>query len=151
MLSFFFFFTRTFDTTWLMFLGSFVFFKTLTKCARNTWVVVSSWRLYTAYPATLLSSHSVLQAWMFFSMTVFKRDITSQSVLTWLKILIIDFFLRSMRNAVSILAVWKAGNFLVYILKQWIVFFARSDWNIRSEYPAPNQWIVIFARSDWLP
>ena len=84
-------------------------------------------------------------------MTVFKRDITSQSVLTWLKILIIDFFLRSIRNAVSILAVLKAGNFLVYILKQWIVFFARSDWNIRSEYPAPNQWIVIFARSDWLP
>ena len=37
------------------------------------------------------SSHSVFQALIFFSMTVFKREIISQSVLTWLKT-IIDFF-----------------------------------------------------------
>ena len=43
-------------------------------------------------------------------MTVFKRDIISQSVLTWLKILVI--FSRNIRNAVSILAVLQAGNFL---------------------------------------
>ena len=46
----------------------------------------------------------------FFSMTIFKREIISQSVLTWLKT-IIDF-LRIIRNAVSILAVLQAGNFL---------------------------------------
>ena len=56
------------------------------------------------------SSHSVFQALIFFSMTVFKREIISQSVLTWLKT-IIDF-LRIIRNAVSILAVLQAGNFL---------------------------------------
>ena len=39
-------------------------------------------------------------------MTVFKREIISQSVLTWLN------FLRNIRNAVSILAVLQAGNFL---------------------------------------
>ena len=54
--------------------------------------------------------HSVFQALFFFSMTVFKREIISQSVLTWLKT-IIDF-LRIIRNAVSILAVLQAGNFL---------------------------------------
>ena len=43
-------------------------------------------------------------------MTVFKRDIISQSVLTWLKILVI--FPRNIRNAVSIFAVLQAGNFL---------------------------------------
>ena len=37
------------------------------------------------------SSHSVFQALIFFSMTVFKREIISQSVLTWLKT-ITDFF-----------------------------------------------------------
>ena len=47
---------------------------------------------------------------VFFSMTVFKREIISQSMLTWLKT-IIDF-LRNIRNAVSILAVLRAGNFL---------------------------------------
>ena len=47
-------------------------------------------------------------------MTVFKREIISQSVLTWLKILVIFFFffLRNIRNAVSILAESQAGNFL---------------------------------------
>ena len=44
-------------------------------------------------------------------MTVFKREIISQSVLTWLKILVIVFFLRNISNAVRILAVSKAGNF----------------------------------------
>ena len=44
-------------------------------------------------------------------MTVFQREIISQSVLTWLKT-IIDFFWRNIRNAVSILAVLQAGNFL---------------------------------------
>ena len=53
----------------------------------------------------------------FFSMRVFKREIISQSVLTWLKILVIVFFfLRNIRNAVRILAVSQAGNFL-YILQ----------------------------------
>ena len=36
-------------------------------------------------------SHSVFQALIVFSMTVFKMEIISQSVLTWLKT-IIDFF-----------------------------------------------------------
>ena len=47
-------------------------------------------------------------------MTVFKRKIISQSVLTWLKILqfFFFFFLRNIRNELSILAVLKAGNFL---------------------------------------
>ena len=46
-------------------------------------------------------------------MTVFKREIVSQSVLTWLKILVIVFFfLRNIRNAVRILAVSHSGNFL---------------------------------------
>ena len=49
---------------------------------RNTWVSVSSWGLCTGYPATRLSSHSVFQALIFFSMTVFKREIISQSVNT---------------------------------------------------------------------
>ena len=40
-------------------------------------------------------------------MTVFQREIISP----WLKT-IIDFFLRNIRNAVSILAVLQAGNFL---------------------------------------
>ena len=44
-------------------------------------------------------------------MTVFKREIINQSVLTWLKILVI-VFLRDIRYAVSILAVLLAGNFL---------------------------------------
>ena len=49
----------------------------------------------------------------FFSMTVFKREIISQSVLAWLKILVhVTFFFRNIRNAVSILAVLQAGNFL---------------------------------------
>ena len=50
----------------------------------------------------------------FFSVTVFKRKIISQSVLTWLKILVLVFFffLRTVRNAVRILAVSHAGNFL---------------------------------------
>ena len=36
-------------------------------------------------------------------------EIISQSVLTWLKILVIVFFLRNIRNAVS-----QAGNFFIY-------------------------------------
>ena len=47
----------------------------------------------------------------FFPITVFKRKIINQSVLTWLKILAI-VFLRNIRYAVSILAVLQAGNFL---------------------------------------
>ena len=84
--------------------------KTLSWCVRNTRLSVSSWRLCTGYPATCLSSYSVFQALIFFSMTVFKREIISQSVLTWLKTIIV--FLRNIRNAVSILAVLQAGNFL---------------------------------------
>ena len=59
--------------------------KTLTWCVRNTRLSVSSWRLCTGYPATCLSSYSVFQALIVFSMTVFQREIISQSVLTWLK------------------------------------------------------------------
>ena len=44
-------------------------------------------------------------------MTVFKRKIINQFVLTWLKMLVI-VFLRNIRYAVSILAVLQAGNFL---------------------------------------
>ena len=47
----------------------------------------------------------------FFSMTVFKREIISRSVLAWLKILVI-VFLRDIRYAVSILAVLLSCNFL---------------------------------------
>ena len=48
-------------------------------------------------------------------MTVFKREIISQSVLTWLKIsVIVFFFLHNIRNAVSILAMSQAGNFLYF-------------------------------------
>ena len=72
-------------------MGSFVW-KTATKCVRNIWVSVSSWWRCTGYPATRLSSPSVFQVVFFFSMTVFKREIISQSVLTWLKILVILFF-----------------------------------------------------------
>ena len=42
-------------------------------------------------------------------MTVFKREIISQSMLTWLKTIIL---LRNIRNAVFHLAVLQAGNFL---------------------------------------
>ena len=64
-----------------------------------------------------LPSHSSVFTFHFpifhlFSMTVFKREIIGQSVLTWLKILVIFFFWRNIRNAVSILAVLLAGNFL---------------------------------------
>ena len=45
-------------------MGSFGF-KTPTKCVRNTWVGVSSWRLCTGYPAIRLSSRSVFQAFIF--------------------------------------------------------------------------------------
>ena len=47
-------------------------------------------------------------------MTVFKSEVISQSVLTWLKILEIGlfFFLHNITNAVSILEVLQAGNFL---------------------------------------
>ena len=44
-------------------------------------------------------------------MAIFKREVIIQSVLTWLKILIIDF-LRNIRNAVSTLAVLQACDFL---------------------------------------
>ena len=70
-----------------------------------------------------LPSHSFVftfcfPSFNFFSMTVFKREIISQSVLTWLKILVL-FFWRNIRNAVSILAVLRAGNFL-YPAATWI-------------------------------
>ena len=46
-------------------------------------------------------------------MTVFKIEITCQSVLIWLKVLVI-VFLRNIRNAVSILAVKQVCNFFLY-------------------------------------
>ena len=88
-----------------------LFWKTPTKCVRNAGISVSFWQLCTGYSATGLSSHSVFQASIFFSMTVFKRKIINQFVLTWLKMLVI-VFLRNIRYAVSILAVLQAGNFL---------------------------------------
>ena len=65
-----------------------------------------------------LPSHSSVfkfcfPSFIFFSLTVFKMEIISQSVLTWLKILVIVFFLRNVRNAVSILAVLQACNFFI--------------------------------------
>ena len=63
-------------------------------------------------------------------MTVFKRDIISQSVLTWLKILVI--FTRNIRNAVSILAVLQAGNFF-YILQHGFKFVADWWWTVWSD------------------
>ena len=57
--------------------------------------------------------HSVFQALFFFSMTVFKREIISPSVLTLLKTLVI-VCLCNISNAVSILAVVQASNFLLY-------------------------------------
>ena len=68
-----------------------------------------------------LPSHSSVFIFCFpcfniFSVTVFERKIISQSVLTWLKILVLVFcflfFLLTVRNAVRILAVSHAGNFL---------------------------------------
>ena len=67
-----------------------------------------------------LPSHSFVftfcfPSFNFFSMTVFKREIISQSVLTWLKILVIVLFLFFVffcaigRNAASILAVPVTG------------------------------------------
>ena len=47
-------------------------------------------------------------------MTVFKREIISQSVNTVKNISNCFFFLRNIRNAVRILAVSQAGNFLIY-------------------------------------
>ena len=52
-----------------------------------------------------------------FFMTVFKSEVINQSVLTGLKILIIDF-LRNIRNAVSILAAYRLVIF--YIYAAWI-------------------------------
>ena len=66
-----------------------------------------------------LPSHSsflTFQALIFF-MTVFKSEVINQSVLTGLKILIIDF-LRNIRNAVSILAAYRLVIF--YIYAAWI-------------------------------
>ena len=64
----------------------------------------------------------IFQALNFFSMTVFKREIISQSVLTWLKTIIL---LRNIRNAVSILAVLQAGNFLYvqhgFTFSNWLI------------------------------
>ena len=65
----------------------------------------------------LLSHSSVFPfcfpSFIFFSMTVFKKmEITSQSALIWLKILVI-VFLHNVRNAVSILAVLQACNFFI--------------------------------------
>ena len=53
----------------------------------------------------------------FFFMTVFKSEVINQSVLTGLKILIIDF-LGNIRNAVSILAAYRLVIF--YIYAAWI-------------------------------
>ena len=69
-----------------------------------------------------LPSHSSVftfcfPSFIFFSMTVFKR----LTWLTWLKILVIVFFLRNIRNALRILAVSHAGNFL-YILQHGCKF-----------------------------
>ena len=66
-----------------------------------------------------LPSHSsflTFQALIFF-MTVFKSEVINQSVLTGLKILIIDF-LRNIRNAVSTLAAPRLVIF--YIYAAWI-------------------------------
>ena len=78
---------------------------------RNTWVSVSSWRLCTGY----LASPSVFQAVISFSMTVFKREIISQSVLTWLKIGNSIFFLGggAISEMQKVLLVLQACNFYI--------------------------------------
>ena len=60
----------------------------------------------------LVCLHILFSKPHFFYVTVFKSNFISQSVLTWLKG-IIDFFLRNIRNAVSILAALQAGNFFI--------------------------------------
>ena len=74
------------------------------------WVRVSSWRL-AQVTQPLVCLHILFSKLLFFSMTVCKREIINQSVLTWFKILVI-VFLRNIRNWISILAVSQAGNFL---------------------------------------
>ena len=63
----------------------------------------------------LVCLHVLFSKLYFFPITAFKREIIIQSVLTWLKILVIVFFLRNIRNAVSILAVRRLVIF--YILQ----------------------------------
>ena len=55
----------------------------------------------------------------FFPMTVFQREIISQSVLIWLKILVF-LFLRNIRNAESIFSF--TGFYFFYILQHGIKF-----------------------------
>ena len=62
-----------------------------------------------------LPSHSSVftfcfPSFIFFSITAFKREVISQSVLTWLKMLVIVFFAQYQKC--SILAVSQVGNFL---------------------------------------
>ena len=70
-------------------------------------------RLQDGFPQVtqpLVHLHILFSKRFFFSVKVFKREIISQSVLTWLKILVFNF-LRNIRNTVSILAFLEAGNF----------------------------------------
>ena len=92
---------------------------------RNTWVSVSSWRLCTGYLATRLSSHSVFQAVIFFLWRhLTEREIIRQSVLTWLKILVILFFLRNIRNAESIFSFTGLYFFISWSMESSLV----GDW-----------------------
>ena len=49
----------------------------------------------------LVCLHILFSKLYFFSMTVFKGENISQSVLAWLKILVIGFFWSHIKNAVS--------------------------------------------------
>ena len=53
------------------------------------------------------------QSCNFFSMTVFKREIISQSVLTWLKILVVLFFFCAIWEMQKVFLVLPACNFFI--------------------------------------
>ena len=61
----------------------------------------------------------------FFSMTVFKREIISQSVLTWLKILVFLFFFCAISEMQKVFLVLQACNFFIsYSMESNLV----ADW-----------------------
>ena len=84
----------------------FFFFKMPTE-----WVSVSSWRLCTGYSATRLSSHSVFQVSILFLWRYLKGKLLVHLCYHGWKYKQL-IFLRNIRNAVSILAVLQACDFL---------------------------------------
>ena len=114
-------------------LGSFVF----KERRLNMWGTPGSvFRLegFAQVTQPLVCLQKKIKAWKTECMTVFKREVISQSVLTWLKILVIVAGWGgggvNIRNAVRILAVSQAGNFL-YILQHGCKF---SSWLMVNNY-----------------